>query len=162
MTTWTGTVPTFTAGDTTSVPTNLNILRDIAKADAEAWTAYTPALVNLTLGDGTMVAAYSQVGKRIEVRVRIAFGSTTSIGGAVTIGMPATSVGVAQVIQCFIGAGGGTVPLWGPAYINTSAAAAQPFHPNTTTDNTQKQLGAVALTMGVNSYVMLQGTYEAA
>lgn len=47
-----------------------------------AWTSWTPAWTNLTLGNGTVVAKYTQVGKTIMFRLKLTFGSTTSITAA--------------------------------------------------------------------------------
>lgn len=77
MTTFTGTIPTFTAGDTTTVTTNLNTLRDALKAESEAWTSYTHGWTG-TIGNGTIVAKYMRVNKRITYRINLTWGSTTS------------------------------------------------------------------------------------
>ena len=50
--------------------------------------AYTPALNNITLGDGTLVFTYSITGRKVMVRGRFVFGSTSSIGGALGFGLP--------------------------------------------------------------------------
>ncbi|HRD59387.1 hypothetical protein [uncultured Nocardioides sp.] len=81
MTTFTGTIPTFTAGDTTSVPTNLNILRDALKGTSEAWTSYTHGWTG-TLGNGTIVAKYMRVNKLVTFRIQLTWGSTTSHGAS--------------------------------------------------------------------------------
>lgn len=56
------------------------------------WITYTPTLTGITLGSGGSVSArYRKVGRRVELRVRVAFGT----GGAVTsqpiIGLPITT-----------------------------------------------------------------------
>jgi len=95
VTTWTGTVPTFTAGDTTTVPTNLNTVRDALKALSEAWTAYTPtwtgASSNPSLGNGSFAgSAYCRIGKLVHFRIVLTMGSTTTYGsGAWSITLPA-------------------------------------------------------------------------
>jgi hypothetical protein len=55
-----------------------------------AWTSYTPTYANLTLGNGTVVAAYKQYGKMVVVRFVITLGSTSSVGTAPTISHPVT------------------------------------------------------------------------
>lgn len=162
MTVYTGTPSTLVAGDTSALVTKFNDHRDALKAISEAWTSYVPTLVNLTIGNGTMVAAYSRVGKLIHFRVRIVFGNTTNISAAVTVGLPAAVGSVAQIGQCFIGSSSGTVPLTGTAFLSNGASVTQPFHPTSTSNGTQIQLGSAALTMNSGAYVMLQGTYEAA
>jgi hypothetical protein len=55
------------------------------------WTSYTPAFSNFTLGNGTVTAKYCQIGKTIFYAGRILLGSTSSVTGQITIGLPKTS-----------------------------------------------------------------------
>lgn len=126
------------------------------------WIPYTPALTNLTLSNGTMTAAVAIVNKVATVRIRIVFGSSTAVTGPVSIGLPFTSSSTIQIMTALIGASGSTVPLAGVGYIPASSSAVQPFHATNTTTTTQVQLGTVALTLGTNSSIMLQGTVEIA
>lgn len=64
-----------------------------------AWTAYTPSLTNITLGDGTLAFAYAQVGKLVCVRARFVFRTTTSISGVMTFSLPVTAVTAQQETQ---------------------------------------------------------------
>ena len=57
-----------------------------------AWTAYTPTFSNLTLGNGTISFAYAKLGKIVEVRGVITFGSTTSVTGGIQFSTPITAV----------------------------------------------------------------------
>lgn len=43
-----------------------------------AWTAYTPTLSGITLGNGGLAATYARVGKTVTVRIRFAAGTTTT------------------------------------------------------------------------------------
>lgn len=43
-----------------------------------AWTPYTPTLTNINIGNGTLTAAYIQIGKTVIGRIRFRAGSTTS------------------------------------------------------------------------------------
>jgi len=54
-----------------------------AASSTYTWTNYTPTWTNLTVGNGTVVARYLKVDKLMTVYVRLTFGSTTSITGAV-------------------------------------------------------------------------------
>jgi hypothetical protein len=47
-----------------------------------AWKAYTPTTIYLTLGDGTLTAAYCVTGKLITTRLYLGFGTSTVIGTA--------------------------------------------------------------------------------
>lgn len=54
-----------------------------AAVPSYSWTSYTPTWTNLTVGNGTVYAKYFKVDKAITVYVKLTFGSTTSISGAV-------------------------------------------------------------------------------
>jgi hypothetical protein len=47
-----------------------------------AWTTWTPSYTNLTLGNGTVVARYCQIGKVVFFNFFLTFGSTTSMTAA--------------------------------------------------------------------------------
>ena len=53
-----------------------------------AWDSYTPTLTNITLGNGTLAGDYWRAGRGIFFKVKLTFGSTTSVSGAMTIGLP--------------------------------------------------------------------------
>lgn len=53
-----------------------------------AWTAFTPTINNFTLGNGTLVAFYSQVGKTVEARVYVTLGSTSAVSGDIQVTPP--------------------------------------------------------------------------
>ncbi|MFC1559723.1 hypothetical protein ACFL4F_01315, partial [Candidatus Margulisiibacteriota bacterium] len=55
-----------------------------------AWKTWTPTWTNLTVGNGTVTARYTKVGKFVRAQVRIVFGSTTAISGAVSFTTPST------------------------------------------------------------------------
>jgi hypothetical protein len=57
--------------------------------DDGGWTAYTPTLAGLTLGNGTLDSQYTRRGDYVEVEGSVVFGSTTSIPGpGVTVSLP--------------------------------------------------------------------------
>jgi len=76
-----------------------------------AWESYTPTLTNVTLGNGSIAFAYSQLGKTIQVRGSLGFGSTTSITGSMFISLPVTANT----------AGGG--PVVGTCYLSDTGTA---------------------------------------
>lgn len=47
-----------------------------------AWTAWTPALVGITLGTGTLSCRYMQIGKTVHFEFKLVFGSTTTFAAA--------------------------------------------------------------------------------
>lgn len=76
-----------------------------------AWQSWTPTWTNLTVGNGTVTAKYVQIGKSIQFKLSLVWGSTTSISGTVSVTLPVTSVAV-------VGSG---VPLGSARLIDTSA-----------------------------------------
>jgi hypothetical protein len=52
------------------------------------YTAYTPALTGLTLGNGTLTTAYARVNNFVHYFGKVVFGTTSSITGAVSIALP--------------------------------------------------------------------------
>lgn len=57
-----------------------------------AWTTWAPTWTNLSVGNGTLVAKYTRVGKTVEARMHLTFGSTTSVSGSVDFTLPVTAV----------------------------------------------------------------------
>jgi hypothetical protein len=69
-----------------------------------AYAAWTPTFSNLTVGNGTLTGQYVQIGKMVHCYLKLAFGSTTSITGAVQItGLPvapvSTNASIAAIVQ---------------------------------------------------------------
>lgn len=54
-----------------------------------AWTAWTPTLGNLTLGNGTVTAQYQRIGRVIYWSFKFVLGSTSAVGTAPTFTLPA-------------------------------------------------------------------------
>jgi len=55
------------------------------------WTAWTPTLANLSLGNGTVTARYTQIGKKVTAYIKVVFGSTSVMGTAPTFTLPVTA-----------------------------------------------------------------------
>jgi hypothetical protein len=55
------------------------------------WTTWTPTLVNLTLGDGSLTARYTQIGKTVFFNIVFILGSTSSVAANSTISLPVTA-----------------------------------------------------------------------
>lgn len=92
---WDATVPTFTPGQLRA--SNLQTLADIASALSGALTPYsctwTSTATNPSLGDGTLDAAYLQIGRLVFVNIRLTTGATTTYGtGIYTFTFPVAGV----------------------------------------------------------------------
>lgn len=96
-----------------------------------AWVSWSPTWTNVTVGNGTVSAAYGRVGNVVNARLRLTFGSTTTVAGSVFFSTPTTMVAYPSTsssypvgtFHYFLNAGGDN---FGPAFINNG---------NTTTIN---------------------------
>jgi len=66
-----------------------------AQVAVDSGGTYSPSHTNITVGNGTEVARYVQLNKLIFVSYQLTWGSTTSFGGAISVGLPAAANGVA-------------------------------------------------------------------
>lgn len=53
-----------------------------------AWTSFAVTWANLTVGNGTATASYRRVGREITYKVRLQFGTTTSVTGPINVLLP--------------------------------------------------------------------------
>lgn len=72
----------WTTGELVTAALMNTHLRDNLKAIGDAWTAYTPTLTGITLGNGTLTAKYLQAGKLFIGRVKFVAGATTTYSAA--------------------------------------------------------------------------------
>lgn len=56
------------------------------------WSTWTPALTNLTLGNGSVVARYKAQGKTVHYRFRFTMGSTSAVGTSPRFTLPVAPV----------------------------------------------------------------------
>ena len=54
------------------------------------YTTWTPTWTNLTVGNGTVTARYTQIGKTVKFDLKVVFGSTTAISGVPIFTLPVT------------------------------------------------------------------------
>lgn len=85
-------VVAYSVGDTYTQSTLDGKFATQVDFPAGAWTAYTPTLTNVTLGNGTMVASYKQIGKTVVFKIEFTFGTTTSFSGFPSFSLPVTAV----------------------------------------------------------------------
>jgi hypothetical protein len=66
------------------------------------WVAYTPTN-NLTLGNGTLSAFYSRIGKTVTVRIRFTLGSTSVMPSFPTFNLPFTASSQSLISTAIVG-----------------------------------------------------------
>ena len=64
-------------------------------AEQYPWQTWTPTYTNISVGNGTVVARYQQIGKLVNVEFRLSFGSTTTISAPARITVP-VSINLSQ------------------------------------------------------------------
>jgi hypothetical protein len=69
------------------------------------WEDYTPSNTNVTVGNGTETARFCRIGNTVFWRYSLRWGSTTSYGGDIQIGLPVTMANPASDPQSPAGAG---------------------------------------------------------
>lgn len=67
------------------------------------WDNWTPTFANFSIGNGTLVAKYKQIGKVVYYRLHITFGTTTSLGTGPTFTLPVASKAYPNVAGSILG-----------------------------------------------------------
>lgn len=129
------------------------------------WTTWSPTWTNLTVGNGTVTAQYSQINKVVHLRASVTFGSTTSISGSVTFTLPVTASSTASTTGHGVAQFGdtGSASYLGVARVSTTTTG-QLVAPNSSL--TYVSLSAlsstVPFTWGNTDTINLTLAYEAA
>lgn len=84
---------TQSAGGTASAAGWANVVKANFDVLIAAWTAYVPTVTGITVGNGTLAAAYIQVGKMVHFRISLQLGSTSAVASSGNIfTMPVVSI----------------------------------------------------------------------
>lgn len=133
-----------------------------------SWTTWSPSYANLTVGNGTVVARYFQVGKLVVARWTITFGSTSTMGTGPTVSMPVTAASTGYVLAdhslgpCSI-LDSGTARFEGQVYYNSTTTVLLTVSTASGTNLTQGQItSTVPMTWTTSDKVSFLATYEAA
>lgn len=149
---------------------NVNALSSIGQTESDAlsalsiaWTAFTPAWTNLTVGDGTNGGRYAKIGKTVVYEVLFIHGTTSSVGSAPYFTLP-----VAKSASFNANLPIGSVRFWDNNvttwYNGMQSADGYVFCFNasgTYLQNIYVTAGA-PFTFAVNDYIAITGFYESA
>lgn len=69
------------------------------------WQSYTPTTAGLTLGNGTLVGRYYQIGGLVTVQCQFTLGTTSAVTGGITFTTPVTAATDIDA-NIFVGVGG--------------------------------------------------------
>jgi hypothetical protein len=164
---------TWVAGDVLTAAQMNAELRDallgafpLGPPDA-AWPAWAPTWAGLTVGNGTVTARYTRTGRTIHYYLKVVFGSTSAVTGAVSFTLPVApsagrtaSIDIPSKVQILdTGFGsftGGTVWTAGSTvFIQVNGGA-----------GTYAQLlnlsATIPMTWATGDAIVVDGTYEAA
>lgn len=135
-----------------------------------AWQSFTPTWTNLSVGNGTLVAKYVQIGKTVHFRIKLIFGSTTSISGNVSVALPVTPnsdyVDTNTGIDVFISILDSGTNLYTGSVITNASGVLQLYTNNAASTNVNFAASNITssnpMTWTTSDRLMLHGTYEAA
>jgi hypothetical protein len=129
-----------------------------------AGQSYTPswtgASSNPTIGNGTIVGAYTQIGKMVYFRIAITAGSTTTFGtGQYSLTLPVAPVAAAGRVV-FTGwlAAGSAYPIYGIANSSTTLN----LYYMATLPSLANFTGAAPVSLASGHAITIHGMYEAA
>lgn len=129
--------------------------------DQFPWQTWTPTYTNLTVGNGTVIARYQQIGKTVNFEFYFTMGSTSSMGSTPQITMPVTPKYYAKTFDMYIQDAGTQF------FIGTADTFDSKFYPtailtNTTYAQVSYLSATVPMTWTTSDNFSIRGTYEAA
>lgn len=68
--------------------------------EGDAWATWSPTPTNYAVGNGTQVAKYHQIGKSVNFKFKLTFGSTTSVSGQPAFTLPVTGTDTLMIFPC--------------------------------------------------------------
>jgi len=123
------------------------------------WTAWTPTITGLTVGNGSVAGRYLKVGRTLQLELNITWGSTTTITGPLSTVLPLGLTATAEFdILLRIYSGTANLTLLGLVRIPSTAAILL-YGP---TSSTNGAITAITTTMGqgTGSALSFSGTVE--
>lgn len=126
---------------------------------AKTWAVYTPTNSGITVGNGTQTARFSEVGKIVTVSYKFVLGSTSSVTGAVSVGLPSTNNSVATCAVIIADAGTNNYTCMGTADPSAGNVLIRPVRTDATYGTWSDNLGAM-FTWANNDVIQFSITYE--
>src|SRR5882757_9716464 len=128
------------------------------------WQSFTPSWTNLTIGNGSQVTKYIQIGKTVFFKVTVAIGTTTSIAGNISIAPPTTPAadyvarmpfGLAHFEDSGVAPYEGTV-----RFLSSSIIEILVYNSSSTYLQPSSVTATVPFTFGSGDIIEFQGFYE--
>lgn len=135
--------------------------------DLGQWQTWTPTYTNLTVGNGTVVSRYVQIGKTIHAVFEITFGSTSSMGTGPTISLPVTAASTYTTPRHNLGPAyildAGTIAFQAAVRLESTTTASVGVLAAGATHLTQANITAtVPMTWTTSDLLSFTASYEAA
>lgn len=153
-------------GPGTVVPNSLTA----SSGTSWVWQDWTPTWTNLTLGNGTQVAKYVQIGKNIDFRISISLGSTSSVGTDPSFSLPGTAassylagtvngeyIGSAMYVDFSTAANPGFIRLF-----TTTTGGLVASQAGGSYTNAASVTATAPFTFGTSDRIFIRGTFEVA
>lgn len=127
------------------------------------WQAWTPTYTNITVGNGTVVARYQQIGKTVQVFFSLTFGSTTSVSQFSIITLPVNCAYAENSAGEVTFRDVGTQDYFGRFWLNTATDGYfTAIQTNTTYAQWTPSSNTVPFTFGTGDQIIANFSYEAA
>jgi hypothetical protein len=131
-----------------------------------AWTAYTPAFTNLTVGNGTLDCQWFRSGRFVSFKVKLTFGSTTSVSGDITCSLPVayadgTEIDAGLTAMLFDASANTRYPGQCGA-ITTTTFSIRPIATGSTYASQTATSSTIPFTWTTSDLIVVAGSYEAA
>lgn len=133
-----------------------------------AWTSWAPTWTNLTVGNGTQVAKYTQIGKTIIAKYGLIMGNTSALSGDTSFSLPITAAAsLAGANLDYIGTavmfdGATTINLGYVTLTSSTTANIRVINAAATYAAQTNLSSTVPFTWGVNKTLSFEIMYEAA
>jgi len=152
-----------TTGQVLAKASNTDMDFTWATSSVGSWTAWTATLGNITLGNGTVVSRYQQIGKTVNFRFSLTLGTTTSITGSAYFFLP---VAPSYDTPCTIMVrdnGVAFYPTVGMVFSGSGGYCDITVGNASTTYLQQANVsGTIPVTLGSTDVLYVSGTYEVA
>lgn len=130
------------------------------------WQTWTPTWTNLTVGNGTLVAKYSQIGKTVRGYISFIVGSTSAVSGSIIWSLPVTAssnyAGTDPIGQSYMEDVGNAFLEGMVILSSTTTARLAALGSASTYVGLANTSGSVPFTWGTSDFFRLTFTYEAA
>ena len=153
---------------------NTHIADDAAiafsKLEAVAWTTYTPTwtaeTANPAIGNGTLTGKYEKIGRKIEFKIRLIFGSTTTAGTGswrFTLPVNAESTTFLPNLTILVEDYSASVTYGGnAALLSVGVIVPTCYYVSGTEVRRSSITGTYPFTWTTSDYILVSGTYESA